>query len=231
MTASRPPVPPRPQLNQQVIVAAALDVLDGGGADALTMRAVAEALGASPAALYGHVANKEELVQLVLEQILGEFADYVEQLFTGELDWQEKLLRYGREARALFLRHPGSAGLTLGRVPFGPNLLRIVEALLRLLREAGVPDRVATFAGDLFSLYTGAFVYEEEQRPSGGTPPASEIARWLSGLPTDQFPNTVELAQTLVSGSIEDRYSWGLELLVRGLATYATPQPLLDDFS
>jgi AcrR family transcriptional regulator len=201
-------------------------VLDRGGADGLTMRAVAEALGASPAALYGHVANKEELVQLVLEQILGEFADYVERLFTEELDWREKLVRFGEQARVLFLRHPGSAGLRLGRVPFGPNLLRIVEALLRLLRDAGVPDRVAAFAGDLFSLYTGAFVYEEEQRPPAGTPGVPEVVQWLSGLPRDRFPNTVELAQTLVSGSIEDRYSWGLELLVRGLATYATPRPV-----
>lgn len=226
-TAARPPAPPRPQLSQAAIVGAALDVLDQGGADGLTMRAVAEALGASPAALYGHVANKEELVQLVLEQIMEEFADFCERLFAEELDWREKLVRFGEQSRLLFLRHPGSAGLTLGRVPFGPNLLRIIETLLDVLREAGVPDRAAAFAGDLFALYTGAFVYEEEQRQPAGNPGASEVVEWLSALPTDRFPNTVELAQTLVSGSVEERYSWGLELLVRGLATYVTPRPSL----
>lgn len=220
-TAARPPAPPRPQLSQEGIVAAALDVLDRESADGLTMRAVADALGASPAALYGHVANKEELIQLVLERVIEELAEYAEGLFAGELSWQEKLTRFGQEARRVFLRHPGSVGLTLGRVPFGPNLLRVIESLLRVLREARIPDRVAALTGDLFALYSGAFVYEEEQSRPADNYAASEVMEWLSALPADRFPNTVELAGALVSGSIEERYSWGLELLVRGLATYA----------
>lgn len=200
-------------------MAAALDVLDHGGADGLTMRAVAEALGASPAALYGHVANKEELIQLVLDRVVEEVAEYCERLFAEPIDWQEKLRRFGEEARRIFLRHPGSAGLTLGRVPFGANLLRVMEGQLRLLREAGIPDSVAAFVGDLFALYAGAYVYEEEQDRTTDQGIA-ELLAWLSSLPEDRFPNTVATAPLLVKGSRDDRYSFGLELLVRGLSTY-----------
>lgn len=205
-----------------MIVDAALDVLDRNGADGLTMRAVAESLGASPAAIYGHVSNKEELVQLVLERVTEEFANFCEQLFAREIEWREKLLAFGEEARRVFLRHPGSAGLTLGRVPFGPSLLRIVEGQLKLLRGAGIPDEVAALVGDLFALYAGAYVFEEElSKPAGyGT---SEIVTWLSSLPIEQFPNTVALADVLVRGSSEERYTLGLELLVRGLESYSRP--------
>lgn len=219
-TEPRAPSPPRPQLSQAVIVAAALDVLDRGGAEALTMRAVAEALGASPAALYGHVANKEELIQLVLDRLIDEFAGYCERLFDEPIDWQEKLRRFGEESRRIFLRHPGSAGLTLGRVPFGANLLRVIEGQLRLLRQAGVPDSVAAYAGDLLALYTAAFVYEEERDRSSSELAPGEIVAWLSSLPADRFPNTVAMAPLVVAGSRDERYSFGLEVLVRGLSTY-----------
>src|SRR5215469_2256380 len=63
---------PRPQLSRELIVEAALEVVESGGGDALTMRRVADEIGVSASALYNYVANKEELVQLVLEQIIGE---------------------------------------------------------------------------------------------------------------------------------------------------------------
>lgn len=221
-SSPRPAAPPRAQLSRDVIVSAALDVLDRDGADGLTMRAVAESLGASPAAIYGHVSNKEELIQLVLERVTEEFADFSEELFAREIGWQEKLVAFGEEARRTFLRHPGSAGLTLGRVPFGPSLLRIVEGQLKLLRAAGIPDQIAALVGDLFALYAGAYVFEEElAKPAGyGT---SEVVTWLSSLPVEQFPNTVALADVLVRGTGEERYTLGLELLVRGLASYSKP--------
>ena len=63
---------PRPQLSRELVVSAALKVIEVDGGDALTMRRVADEIGVSASALYGYVANKEELVQLVLEQIIGE---------------------------------------------------------------------------------------------------------------------------------------------------------------
>jgi hypothetical protein len=100
------------------------------------------------------------------------------------------------------------------------------EYILGQLRAAGLPDQVAAFVGDLGSLYVGAVAYEQEVSPIAE--PAEfvkQAAAWLRSLPRDQYPNTVELADKLVAGSAEDRFEWGLDVLVRGLATYLSSPP------
>jgi TetR/AcrR family tetracycline transcriptional repressor len=206
------------------VVAAALKVVEQDGGDALTMRRVADEIGVSASALYGYVASKEELVQLVLEQIVDEIP-----VPPARGDWRDILRGFAREMLAVFKRHPGVAGLTLGRVPFGPSMVAGAERMLAVLRAAGVPDQVAAYVGDLGSLYVGAFAHELEVSPV--TEPgdfAAQAAGWLKSLPADQFPNTVELADKLVAGSADDRFEWGLDVIVRGLASYLTQPPTAD---
>src|SRR5215472_14338991 len=104
---------PRPQLSRDVVVAAALAVVESGGGDALTMRRIAEQIGVSASSLYGYVENKEELVQLVLDRIFRELVPPPE----GGT-WQETLKGFGRAMLAMYRSHPGVAALTLGRVAF-----------------------------------------------------------------------------------------------------------------
>src|SRR6266571_1766614 len=132
---------PRPQLSRDVVVTAALKVVESEGGDALTMRRVADEIGVSASSLYGYVVNKEELIQLVLEQIMTEI-----RIPPPGGDWQDMLRGWARQTRAVFRRHPGVAGLTLGRVPFGPTMLAAAERVLAALRGAGLPDQVAAYA-------------------------------------------------------------------------------------
>jgi TetR/AcrR family transcriptional regulator, tetracycline repressor protein len=218
---------PRPQLSREVIVAAALKVIEVDGGDALTMRRVAEEVGVSASALYGYVANKEELVQLVLEQIIGEFT--VPGPGEAGGDWRDFVRTFAREMLAGFKRHPGVAALTMGRVPFGPNMLAGSEYLLGRLRAAGIPDQVAAYVGDLGSLYVGAIAYEQDVTPI--TEPAefvTQASAWLKSLPRDVYPNTVELADKIVGGTAEDRFEWGLDVIIRGIASYLTSPPTPD---
>jgi AcrR family transcriptional regulator len=217
----RPRSVPRVQLSRDAVVAAALKVVEAGGGPALTMRRVAEELGVSASALYGHVANKEELIQLVLEQIIGEIPPP-----RPGGDWREVMLDFARETLGVFRRHPGVAGLTLGRVPFGPSMLAGSERMLGVLRAAGLPDQVAAYAGDLGSLYIGAFAHELEVTPVAEHGDfAAQAVAWLKSLPADQFPNTVALADLMVTGNAEDRFEWGLDVILRGLASYLTSPP------
>src|SRR6516165_9278121 len=87
---------PRPQLSRDVVVAAALQVLEKDGGETLTMRRVADQIGVSASSLYGYVANKEELVHLVLDRIFEE----VEIPPTGS--WQETLREFGRALLAMY---------------------------------------------------------------------------------------------------------------------------------
>jgi AcrR family transcriptional regulator len=215
---------PRPQLSRDVVVSAALKVVESEGGDALTMRRVADEIGVSASSLYGYVANKEELVQLVLEQIMTEI-----RFPSAGQEWQQMLRAWARETLGVFRRHPGVAGLTLGRVPFGPSMLQGLERMLAAMRSAGIPDQVAAFAGDLGSLYVAAFAYEQDVTPVAEHGDfAAQAGAWLKSLPREEFPNTIALADQIVAGDGDDRFEWGLDVLIRGLASYLTVPPAAD---
>jgi AcrR family transcriptional regulator len=219
--------PARAPLSQDAIVQAALRVLDRYGSAGLSMRRVAEELGTGPASLYWHVANKDALVNLIIDQVASEIP-----LPEPDPDhWQEQAREWLLGVRRVFGRHPGVAALTLGRVPTGPNLVRWVEWTLALLRGAGIPDRVAAFAGDLLGLYLGATGYEAAMPPmtsATGEPLSAEesvatIRGYFASLPADQFPNVVATVDELVAGGPEERFELGLDVILRGLASYARP--------
>jgi AcrR family transcriptional regulator len=220
--------PARAPLSQEAIVQAALRVLDRDGAAGLSMRRVAEELGTGPASLYWHVANKDALINLIIDRVAGELP-----LPEPDPDhWQEQLRAWLLEVRRIFERHPGVAALTLGRVPTGPNVLRWAEWTLALLRGAGIPDRIAAFAGDLLGLYLGATGYEAAMPPmtsaETGEPLSVEeslatIRGYFASLPADQFPNVVATVDELVAGGPEERFELGVDVILRGLASYARP--------
>jgi TetR/AcrR family transcriptional regulator, tetracycline repressor protein len=212
---------PRPQLSREIVVKAALQMLEKDGGDALTMRGVADQIGVSASSLYGYVANKEELVQLVLDRIFEE----IEVPPTGS--WQETLRQYGRAMLAMYRRHPGVAALTLGRVAVTPSMLPLGERVVSELRAAGMPDQVAVFVGDLAGLYIGAFAYELDVTPLAGHENEflDQFTTWIKSLPADRFPNTIALADTSVAGSTEERFEWGMDVIIRGLASYLVVPP------
>jgi TetR/AcrR family tetracycline transcriptional repressor len=219
--------PARAPLSQDAIVHAALRVLDRDGSAGLSMRRVADELGTGPASLYWHVANKDALINLIIDRVAGEVP-----LPEPDPDhWQEQLREWLLGVRRVFERHPGVAALTLGRVPTGPNVLRWAEWTLALLRGAGIPDRIAAFAGDLLGLYLGATGYEAAMPPmtsATGEPLSVEesvatIRGYFASLPADQFPNVVATVDDLVEGGPEERFELGLDVILRGLASYARP--------
>src|SRR4029453_3296153 len=113
------PRPARAPLSRDVIVEAAIKILDRDGLSGMTMRGVAQELGTGPASLYAHVANLRELQDLVFDQVAGELA-----VPAPEPErWQEQLRELLYEGVQLMRRHPGVSRYALGRVPFGPNAL------------------------------------------------------------------------------------------------------------
>jgi AcrR family transcriptional regulator len=215
--------PTRAPLTREGIVDAALRVLEREGADGLSMRRVAEELGTGPASLYWHVANKDELINLLVDRVASE----IRMPPPDPARWEQQLKEWMLQARQVFKRYPGVAGLTLGRIPVGPNLVRWIEWLLALLRSAGMPDRIAAYAGDLGGLYLGATSYEEglpPPSPTGQDLRPDEIVAMYRGyfesLPPDQFPNVHATLEELFSGGPDERFELGLDVIIRGLASY-----------
>lgn len=215
---------PRPQLSRDAVVAAALEVLAKEGGEALTMRRVAGELGVSASSLYGYVANKEELIQLLLDQLFQEI-----EIPPEGLPWQESLKEFCRSMLRVYRSHPGMAVLTLGRVAMPASMIEALERSLAEFRAAGIPDVVAVFVGDLLGLYGAGIAYEMDMAPPGSQEQfAAQFAGWLRSLPRDRFPNITELAGMMTAGSAEDRFEWGLDVIVRGLASFISSPPTAD---
>jgi hypothetical protein len=129
----------------------------------------------------------------------------------------------GREMRRVFANHGDLARATFGRIPLGENALSSAERMLSLMRAGGLPDQVAALAVDLLSLYVMGVAYEDSLTAMDATTPddlnrfITEMRNYFDSLPSERFPNTVALAEALTSGDAEERFEFGLEVLIRGL--------------
>jgi AcrR family transcriptional regulator len=219
---------PRQPLSRQAILDAALRVLDRDGADALSMHRVARELGTGAASLYWHVRNKDELLQLLSERL----GDDVQLPPPDPAHWQAQLKDMLRQLRARAQRHRDIARISLGRLPSGPTLARVSEWLYALLSPAGIPDRVIAYAGDLTSLYVEAYAFEESlgvASPTGERLPAEQVVgmlrEYLLSLPVDRFPHVHRAIDELFAGGPDDRFEFGIDVIIRGLSTYAHSTP------
>jgi AcrR family transcriptional regulator len=212
---------PRSVLTREAIVTAAIEVLDEVGLAGLSMRRVAAALGTGAASLYWHIADKDQLIDLMLDRIMSE----VELPEPDPAHWQDQVRLFAREGRAMLGRHRDIALASLGRVPMGPSLVRIIEWFLELLRGAGIPDRAATWFPDLFALVGAAQALEDDIIAGGGAGQVfGAMNDYLASLPADRFPNIAAVGSELNEGSADDRFDFGVELLIRGLATFMSSE-------
>jgi AcrR family transcriptional regulator len=196
-------------LTREKIVDAALRLLERDGLQGISMRKLAQELDAGAATLYWHVGDKEQLLGLMLDRIVGE-----NQVPDPDPDnWQEQIKEFARATRRMFNNRRDAAQLSMGRIPNGPNSLPMMERTLALLAAASLPPRVISYAADLFALYIGAFAYEE----SMPAPDTEKLGGFLKSLPPEQFPLMTGLADDLVAGDADERFEWGLELLIAGL--------------
>ncbi|HST65129.1 MAG TPA: TetR/AcrR family transcriptional regulator [Mycobacteriales bacterium] len=218
-------------LGVDVIVDRALEIVDTEGVQAVSMRRVAAELDTGPASLYAHVANKEELLRLVLDRILDEV-----EIPTGD-DWQDVIRSLAHNARAVLQRHNDAAVLSFAHIPTGRNSLESVERVLATMLAGGVPPQVAAWSMDIVSLYVAADVYEGwllQQRfddGSGRDPEVAgqelvaEVTATFADLPPDRFPYLTGNLPVLMTGSSDDRFAFGIDMLIAGFASRISPRP------
>lgn len=210
-------------LSRESIVAAALRIIDTEGIDAVTMRRVGQELGTGGASLYAHIDGKDELLELVYDEVAGE----VPAITADPKRWQEQLKEYLRSWHATLLAHRDLARVGLGRVPVGPNSIRGMETMLAIMRAGKLEDAVIGYGADLLAAYIAGSAYEGSLWLSGkaATPEASEayhreLETYFATLPADQFPTLVSLVPALMGDPADDataRFEFGLDVIVRGL--------------
>jgi AcrR family transcriptional regulator len=202
----------RRPLTRDAIVDAALVLLERDGMEGLSMRRLAQELGTGAASLYWHVGDKEELLSLLLDRIVGE----AQVPDPDPEHWQDQVREMARATRRLMRSRRDAAQLSMGRIPTGPHSLPVMERTLAVLAAAALPPRVIAYAADLFALYVGAFAYEESLTRNPGAD-AAQFAEYLRSLPPEDFPVITGLAGDLTAGDADTRFEFGVEVLVRGL--------------
>ena len=213
----------RRPLDQQQVVRAAIALLDEAGMDELTMRRLAERLGVKAASLYRHVRDKDELLVLMADEISSEIP-----LLRPTGTWREQLTKAAWNMRRGLLAHRDAARLLAAAPPFGPRRLRHIEAVLRVLREAGMSPRDAVRAAHVCNNFVTEFVADEGRfRDMAGGSGASrkkiltEVRKHFEALPKEEFPTLVELSDALADDDPEGLFRFGLEVLLSGLEKFA----------
>jgi AcrR family transcriptional regulator len=208
----------RTRLTRERVVDEALAVIAHDGAQALTMRRLAARLGVVPGALYHHVRNKQQLQDLLLDNVLAE----VDLELDPALGWSEQLKVLAHRLRQVLEAHPGIAGILKTRDPLGPHSLALAEAFLFPLQTAGFGDRQAGLAFFLLLDYTIGFAVStpatsvNEQRVRDQAI-RSQLHQFFRSLPPDRFPALVALGEHVWVDNRDQRFTAGLQVLADGL--------------
>ena len=220
---SRRERPAKPALTRQGIIDAALTILRDEGLSRVTMRRIATALDTGAASLYVYVRDTEDLHAQILDALLGS----VEPARSAGT-WRERLKALLTRYLLLLYDYPEIARMAMSTQPSGPNYLALVDAVLGLLREGGVPDREAAWTVDLLLLFATANAAEQSTRQASGRLAAeiSALSVEIAGAEAERYPHIARLGDELLSGG-PVRFQWGLDVLLAGIL--ATPRPATDD--
>ncbi|MBZ4418128.1 TetR/AcrR family transcriptional regulator C-terminal domain-containing protein [Myxococcus sp. RHSTA-1-4] len=215
----------RAPLTRERVLLTALSIADARGLDAVTMREVAQRLGVEAMSLYKHVANKDEILDGLIELVMSEMV-----VPSPESGWKAGLRAKARSMREVLLRHRWAAVLIESRVSPGPARLRLHNAGLRVLREGGFSVEQAYSAYLMLDSYIYGFVlqevcwpFEPEERP--------DVAESLRpAIPPDEYPYLVEAMNFVMTRSLEQarrgvnsaasyaaEFEFGLDVILDGL--------------
>jgi AcrR family transcriptional regulator len=200
-------------------VAAAIAVLDTSGLAGLSMRRVAEHLGTGAASLYGYVSGREELLELVFDDLVGQVPLPV----PDPERWRAQVFGMLKGLRAVLSSHRDAAVAGMGRIPTSAQTLKAAEVLVATLRAGGLSDRALALGLDQLILYVCAFAFEEGlYAQSDLTPDAlrlyfDEVHAFYRSLPPDRFPVLASIADDMTGVDADARFEFGIDVLLSGL--------------
>ncbi|MGW0517683.1 TetR/AcrR family transcriptional regulator [Crossiella sp. NPDC003009] len=215
---------PKPRLSVPAIVRAAIEIADTEGLAQLSMRKVADRLGVGATSLYTYVPGKHELIDVMLDTVIGEVPRP-----GGEGDWRARLARMARDDWALYTRHPWILHIAGHRPVMGPNTLAAAGSALGILAGLGLPeDEVITMIDFVDGYVRGmardaADAAQAEQR-TGQTDEqwwASQIPLWHKHFDVTARPDLPDPARVAaVAGAHERKFEFGLQRILDGIAGY-----------
>ncbi|HTA33639.1 MAG TPA: TetR/AcrR family transcriptional regulator C-terminal domain-containing protein [Solirubrobacteraceae bacterium] len=214
-------IPTRKPLSRARVLQAAVALANEAGLDAFSMRGLAQELGVVPMALYKHVANKEELLDGMVDIVFSEI-----ELPSGDLDWRSAMRRRALSTHEALKRHSWAIGMMESRRP-GPANLRNHNAVMGCLRKAGFPFEIAIHAYSIQDAYIYGFALQERdtgfETPDSAGEAAQRRAQTIGSL--ENYPYLVEIATKLPASGYDNavEFAWGLDLILDGLDRLRDP--------
>jgi AcrR family transcriptional regulator len=227
MARPEPATEPRAPLSKERVVRAAVELADRGGFASLSMRKLADELGVGAMSLYHYVPNKEELLDAMVDIVFDEI-----ELPTSDEDWRTALRRRAISTREALNRHRWAVGLMESRMTPGPANLRLHNAVLGCLREAGFSIELAIQAYSVQDAYIYGFALQEKSLPFDSAEESAAVAeekvrqfaelaaeRQFAAL-AEEFPYLAEVVAghvAKVGYDFGEAFEYGLELILDAL--------------
>jgi AcrR family transcriptional regulator len=208
----------RTPLSRERVLRGAVAIADAGGLAALTIRSLAKELGVKPMSVYHHVADKEAILDGIIDLVFGEI-----DLPPSAGDWRGEIRRRAISARSVLRRHPWAIVLMESRTSPGPATLRHHDAIFGRLRGAGFSIEMTAHAYALIDSYVYGFALQEAALPFKGSDTAVEgaLAPSVAGFSADDYPHLVEIATEYLlkpGYRFADEFEPGLEVILDALA-------------
>jgi AcrR family transcriptional regulator len=207
---------PGASLTRERVLLTALALADEHGLDWLSMRKLGQALGVEAMSLYHHVANKEDLIDGMIDLVFAEI-----ELPAEQDDWKTAMRTRALSARRVLSRHRWANGLMESRKRPGAANLRHHDAVIGCLRRAGFPVTLVAHAYSALDSYIYGFAMQERILPMGTPEQTAEVAQAiLASFPVEQYPHLAEFAveHVLQPGyDYAEEFEFGLDLLLDGI--------------
>jgi len=215
--STKPVTAPRTPLSRERVLLAGVSFADEHGMASLSMRKLGQVLGVEAMSLYNHVANKEQLLDGMVDLVFGEI-----ELPEAGVDWKAAMRRRAESAREALQRHPWAINLMSTRTSPGPATLRHHDAVIGSLRAGGFSIASTAHAFSLLDSYIYGFALQEATLPMGQTEEdTAEVARsMLDEVPRDVYPHLTEFTveHILQPGYDYGReFEFGIDLILDGL--------------
>jgi len=208
----------RVSLSRERVLAGAITVADAGGIGRLTIRTLAQELGVKPMSVYHYVANKDEIIDGIVDLVYGEI-----DLPVPGGDWRGEIGRRAHSARRVLANHPWATPLLQSRIHPGPATLRHHNAFIATLRAAGFSVELTAHAFALIDSYVFGFALSENALPIHGPDTVAETAASMMAQYVDAaaYPALLEFTMEHVMRpgyDFGDEFDYGLTLILDGLA-------------
>ncbi len=193
-------------------MSAGLRIVDAEGIEALSLRRLAADLGVTPMAIYWHVRDKAELLDLIGERVLEAI-----EAPPPEGDWRDQLRDVHRAMLGPLLEHPNAVDLMVGRARYGPAGIALFERILSILRAAGLSPTEAFDAYQSLYLFQLGFMTTAQRSPEFREAQLQGVL-YLRSLDPARFPSIGEVAPAIGARGPVDQYEIGLDVVIEGIA-------------